>query len=102
MHNDRTPRACAGGGRGRISAISRKISWNIYRGMATSAIWKTTLLRRAALVVECDDPLGRARQVGDDEADARIKLARVPLDFGDHPAQLGPGSCLIGEIGMET
>jgi hypothetical protein len=23
-------------------AISRKISWNIYRGMATSAIWNAT------------------------------------------------------------
>ena len=38
------------------------------------------LLRRAAVVVEGDDPLGRARQVGDDEADPRIKLAGVPLD----------------------
>jgi hypothetical protein len=25
----------------------------------------------------------------------------VPLDFGDHPARLGPASRLIGEIGME-
>ena len=32
-----------------------------------------------------NDPLGRARQVGDDKADARIKLARMPLDFGDSP-----------------
>jgi Transposase DDE domain group 1 len=30
------------GGCGRSSAISRRISWNICRGMATSAIWKTT------------------------------------------------------------
>src|SRR5260221_7609895 len=55
----------------------------------------------AALLVESDDPLGRTRQVGDDEADARIKLARMPLDFGDHPARLGPASSLIGEIGIE-
>jgi hypothetical protein len=41
------------------------------------------------------------RQVGDDEADARIKLARMPLDFGYHPARLGPASSLIGEVGME-
>ena len=34
----------------------------------------------AALVVEGDDAFGRPRQVGDDEADARIKLARMPLD----------------------
>ena len=37
----------------------------------------------------------------DKEADARIKLAGMPFDFGDHPARLGPGSRLIGEIGME-
>jgi len=34
--------AGAGGGCGRSSAISRKISWNICRGMATSAVWKAT------------------------------------------------------------
>src|SRR5262249_33796449 len=34
--------ASAGGGCGRSSAISRRISWNICRGMATSAIRKTT------------------------------------------------------------
>ena len=55
----------------------------------------------AALVVEGDHPLGRARQVGDDEANARTKLAGMPLDLGDHPARLGPASRLIGEIGME-
>jgi hypothetical protein len=27
---------------GRSSAISRSISWNLCRGMPTSAIWKTT------------------------------------------------------------
>jgi len=35
---------------------------------------------RPHMIVEVDNPLGRARQVGDDEADARNKLARVPLD----------------------
>jgi hypothetical protein len=35
-------RAGAGGGCGRSSAMSRKISWNICRAMATSAIWKIT------------------------------------------------------------
>ena len=35
------------------------------------------LLRRAALVVEGDDALGWPGQVGDDETDARVKLARV-------------------------
>src|SRR5207253_1281327 len=38
---------------------------------------------------------------GDDEADARNKLARMPLDFGDYSARLGPACRLIGEIGME-
>jgi hypothetical protein len=48
------------------------------------------LFARPALIVEGDDPVGRARQVGDDEADARIKLTGMPFDFGDHPARLGP------------
>ena len=39
------------------------------------------LLAYATLVVEGDDPLGQARRVVDDEADARIKLARMPLNF---------------------
>jgi hypothetical protein len=38
------------------------------------------LFRRAALVVERDDALGWPRQVGDDEADTRVKLARMPFD----------------------
>ena len=59
------------------------------------------LLACAALVVEGDDPLGRARQVGDDEADERIKLARMPLDLGDQPERLAPTSGLLGEIGIE-
>src|SRR5687767_2287719 len=37
------PHAVAGGGCGRSSAISRKISSNRCRGMATSAIWKAIL-----------------------------------------------------------
>ena len=36
------PHAGADGGCGRSSAMSRKISWNICRGIATSAIWKAT------------------------------------------------------------
>ena len=57
--------------------------------------------RPAAL--EGDDPVGRARQVGDDETDARIKLAGMPSDFG---VSRSPGAALssfrlIGEIGME-
>lgn len=59
------------------------------------------LLARPALVVEGDDPLGQARQVGDGEPDARNKLARMPLDIGDQPAPLGPTSRRIAEIGTE-
>jgi hypothetical protein len=33
------------------------------------------LFARPALIVKGDDPVGRARQVRDDETDARIKLA---------------------------
>jgi hypothetical protein len=42
------------------------------------------LLAGAAVVVEGNDALSRPRQVGDDEADARTKLAGVPLDLGHH------------------
>lgn len=41
------------------------------------------LLARAALVIEGDDIRGAPRHVDDDEPDARIKLARMPLDLGD-------------------
>jgi hypothetical protein len=37
-------------------------------------VFRDPLLRRAALVVEGDDAFGWTRQVGDDEADTRIKL----------------------------
>src|SRR6476620_6964868 len=58
------------------------------------------LLRCAALMVEGDNPLSRAGQVGDDEADAWIKLAGMPLDLGDHPARLRPACRLIAEVGV--
>jgi hypothetical protein len=45
------------------------------------------LLASPALVVDGDDLPGRTRQVGDDEADAWIKLVRTSLDLGDHPAR---------------
>jgi hypothetical protein len=48
------------------------------------------LLARAALVIEGDDALGRPRQIGDDEADPRIKLTGVPLDLGHHSPGLAP------------
>lgn len=39
------------------------------------------LLRRAALIVEGDHPLGGAGQVGYDKPDARIQFARMPIDL---------------------
>ena len=59
------------------------------------------LLARPALVVESNYALGRAAHVRHDEADAGIKFSRMPLDLGDNPPRLGPGSGLIAEIGME-
>ena len=58
------------------------------------------LFRRAALIVEGDDALGRSRQVSDDEADARIQFARMPHDLGDDPPGLGPGGSPIAEAGV--
>jgi hypothetical protein len=58
--------------------------------MDRSLAFLDPLFACAALVVERDDPLSWAAHVGDDEANARIKLARMPLDFGDHPARLVP------------
>ena len=43
-------RAGAGGGCGRSSAMSRKISWNTCRGMATSAICTSTSMRRSMVM----------------------------------------------------
>ena len=45
--------------------------------------------------------LGLAAHVRDDEADAGIKFSGMPLDLGDNPSRLGPGSGLMAEVGME-
>ena len=58
------------------------------------------LLRRAALVVEGDDALSWPRQVGHDEADARVKLTRMPLDLRYDTARLFPALRLIAEAGV--
>jgi hypothetical protein len=57
-------------------------------------------LARPALAAKGDDPLGRSRQVGDDEANAQNKLAQMPLDLAI-TRRFGPASYLIGEISME-
>src|SRR5262249_51640591 len=48
-----------------------------------------------------NDALARAAHVHHDEADAGIKFSGMPLDLGDNPPRLDPGSGLIAEIGME-
>src|SRR6516225_11067597 len=53
------------------------------------------LLARPAFVVESNDAFGRAAHVRHDEADAGIKLSGMPLDLGDNPPRLGPGSGLM-------
>src|SRR3546814_20153827 len=57
------------------------------------------LFRRAAPVVERHDALGGTPQVGDDEADAGIEFARMPIDLGNHAACAVPRSGLIAEAG---
>ena len=56
------------------------------------------LLGGAAPVVEPDHPVRLHRQIGDDEADTREQLARMPFDLGDHAALFVPGGRLIVEI----
>ena len=58
------------------------------------------LVRSAAVIVGSDDPLGWSCQVGDDEADARVQLARMPLDIGHNPSRLVPALRLIAEAGV--
>jgi hypothetical protein len=58
------------------------------------------LLARPAFVVEGDDSLSGTAHVGDDEADARNKLARMPLDLAITRARLGPACRLVDEIGV--
>ena len=58
------------------------------------------LLARAALIIESDDALGRACQIADDEADARVQLTRMPLHLGHDMARLVPALRLIAEAGV--
>gem|GEM_PF-2606171 len=60
------------------------------------------LLGGAALVVEPHDPVRVHGHVGDDEADTRKQLARMPFNLGDHPARLVPGRRLIFEVLVEA
>ena len=48
------------------------------------------LLGRASSIVEPRHPLCWSRQVGDDEADAGIEPAWMPLDLGHHAVARRP------------
>src|SRR5260370_29340214 len=54
------------------------------------------LLAGAAVAIERDDALGRPRQVGNDEADTRAKLARVPFDLRHAQVDRGIAAARIG------
>jgi hypothetical protein len=56
------------------------------------------LFRRASLILEGDDALGRSRQIGEGEADALIPVARMPFDLGDHAAGLCLAIGLVAEV----
>ena len=53
------------------------------------------LLPGSALIVEGDDARGPARQAGDDEADPRIQLARMPFGLGGNLLRRFPGPGLV-------
>jgi hypothetical protein len=59
------------------------------------------LLACAAMVVEGYHAFGRPRRISHDEANARAKLTRVPLDLRHHAARLLPALRLIAEARME-
>ena len=59
------------------------------------------LLGGAAPVVEPHHPVRVHREFGDDEANTRKQLSRVPFDLSDHPARLVPGRRLILEVLVE-
>src|ERR1700730_4710464 len=91
------------GGRNLTLPERRSLStspWDLDRLRRRQGTFLDPLLTCPALVVEGDDIFGRPRHVGDDEADARIKLGRMPFDLGDPPARQRPPSCLIREAGM--
>jgi hypothetical protein len=60
------------------------------------------LLAGPALVVKDDDILGWPRHVGHDEANTRVKFARMPLDLGDDTSRFRPASGLIVEVRIGT
>jgi len=58
------------------------------------------LFRRATMIVEGDNPFGRTRQVGDDEANTRVQFAGMPFHLGNDTAFCAPRSRLIAEVGI--
>src|SRR5829696_369025 len=60
------------------------------------------LLRRAALIVKGEHPLGWAAQVRDQKAHPGIEFTRMPLHLGHDPARVAPALGLVAEAGVET
>src|SRR5450756_2589915 len=85
---------------GQLDAVCEARAKILHGPLDRALAFLDPLLARPALVVEGDDPRGRSGHVGDDEADARIKLARVLLDLGNHAARCLPTLRLIAEIGV--
>lgn len=56
------------------------------------------LLGGAASIVEAGDLVRLHGKVGDDEADLREQLARMPFDLGNDPARPVPGCGMILEL----
>src|SRR5262249_5412720 len=81
-HDHRMSYASAGDGLGRSTAISRKISWNMCRGMATSAIWKAMLwpwlMTLARILISFSFRLDSDQSlIGSGVASVRRKLPRL-------------------------
>ena len=58
------------------------------------------LLRRSPVIVKRHHLFGRARQVGDDVADAGVQFAGMPFNLGNDTAFPAPRSSLIAEAGV--
>ena len=61
-----------------------------WRRRSGTLVFFDPLLAGAAVVVEGNDALGWSCRLVDDEADAWIKLARMPLDLGDRSVRRVP------------
>ncbi len=59
-------------------------------------------LRRAALIVNADDPARLHRQVGDNEAHAGKQLTQMPYHLGDDTTGFVLGRCLTLKVAEDV